>query len=332
MAEFHDDGVPTDVVQVIDLDKVDERPHRPDGSLADHRAPSGPLSVCVTHQEQRPEWEPFIQASAVTLSALPSTDPRIVRVRDPEAVASVIVERAVLQPRSVAALDGLLRLTEGLAVEHGLVAESFAYSMLLASREFKQWRSGHPRREIPDVGDTVCVHRDGDLLKIALNRPERRNALDTKTRFALIEALRIAEYDKAITRVELSGRGANFSSGGDLDEFGTASDPAAAHSVRLAYSAGLAAYRITDRLTAIAHGACVGAGVEIPAFASRFLAREGTTFSLPELDLGLIPGAGGTVSLTRRIGRWRTAYLVLTGHELGLSQALQWGLVDGVAG
>ena len=51
---------------------------------------------------------------------------------------------------------------------------------------------------------------------------------------------------------------------------------------------------------------------------------------MPELRLGLIPGAGGTVSLTRRIGRWRTAYLALTGLPIGARDALQWGLVDAV--
>lgn len=51
-------------------------------------------------------------------------------------------------------------------------------------------------------------------------------------------------------------------------------------------------------------------------------------FGLPELDLGLIPGAGGTVSVTRRIGRWRTAYLVLSGRTIGAEMALEWGLVD----
>jgi enoyl-CoA hydratase/carnithine racemase len=53
-------------------------------------------------------------------------------------------------------------------------------------------------------------------------------------------------------------------------------------------------------------------------------------FGLPELSLGLIPGAGGTVSVTRRIGRWRTAYLVLSGRTIDADTALAWGLVDAV--
>ena len=53
-------------------------------------------------------------------------------------------------------------------------------------------------------------------------------------------------------------------------------------------------------------------------------------FGLPELSLGLIPGAGGTVSVTRRIGRWRTAYLVLSGLTVDTDTAVAWGLIDAV--
>jgi enoyl-CoA hydratase/carnithine racemase len=60
------------------------------------------------------------------------------------------------------------------------------------------------------------------------------------------------------------------------------------------------------------------------------VAAEGSTFRLPETGMGLIPGAGGTVSVTRRIGRWRTLYLALTGRPLAASTALTWGLVDRV--
>jgi enoyl-CoA hydratase/carnithine racemase len=68
----------------------------------------------------------------------------------------------------------------------------------------------------------------------------------------------------------------------------------------------------------------------VPAFADRVVAREGTTFCLPEVRLGLVPGAGGTVSITRRVGRQRTAWLALTSARLDLDTALGWGLVDAV--
>ncbi|MFF3145493.1 enoyl-CoA hydratase/isomerase family protein, partial [Streptomyces sp. NPDC057927] len=82
------------------------------------------------------------------------------------------------------------------------------------------------------------------------------------------------------------------------------------------------------RVTAHLHGACVGAGIELAAFAGRVLAAPGTVIRLPEVGMGLIPGAGGTASLPVRIGRERTAYLALSGDTLSAAQALGWGLVD----
>ncbi|MCZ0997091.1 enoyl-CoA hydratase/isomerase family protein [Streptomyces mirabilis] len=81
-------------------------------------------------------------------------------------------------------------------------------------------------------------------------------------------------------------------------------------------------------MTAHLHGACVGAGIELAAFAGRVLAAPDTLIRLPEVGMGLIPGAGGTASLPVRIGRERTAYLALSGDTLSAAQALGWGLVD----
>lgn len=77
-------------------------------------------------------------------------------------------------------------------------------------------------------------------------------------------------------------------------------------------------------------GACVGAGVEMSAFADRVVAARGTTVRLPEVAMGLIPGAGGTVSLTRRIGRQRTALLALLGDAVEIDSPIVLGLVDEV--
>jgi enoyl-CoA hydratase/carnithine racemase len=89
-------------------------------------------------------------------------------------------------------------------------------------------------------------------------------------------------------------------------------------------------YRLRDRVTAFLHGACLGAGIELPAFADRVHATADTRIGLPEIGLGLMPGAGGTVSLPRRIGRWRTAFMALTGDPIGAQQALRWGLIDAI--
>jgi enoyl-CoA hydratase len=83
-------------------------------------------------------------------------------------------------------------------------------------------------------------------------------------------------------------------------------------------------------MTVEVHGACIGAGVELPSFAGHVVAAPDAFFQLPELSMGLVPGAGGTVSLTRRIGRYRTAYLALSGARIDAPTAARWGLVDAV--
>ncbi len=173
----------------------------------------------------------------------------------------------------------------------------------------------------------MLVSRQGDLLTLMLNRPGRRNAYGHAVRDALVSALQIALVEPAVS-VELRGAGPAFCSGGDLAEFGTAPDPAAAHLIRLRHSAGQLLHDLADRTTAYLHGACIGAGIELPAYAGRVVAAADTRMALPEISMGLVPGAGGTVSLVRRIGRWRTAWLALTGESLEVERALQWGLVD----
>lgn len=245
------------------------------------------------------------------------------------AVLERIEQGVASAPRAAATLAEVLRLTSRVGLVDGVAAESHAYSMLLASAEFRRWRAARPVPSAPiHEDDPVRLERDGDLLRLTLDRPRRRNAFNRSMRQGLLEAVDLALRDESIEQVELSGSGPCFCSGGDLDEFGTARDVAEAHQVRMHAHAGLALSRLADRLTVRVHGACIGAGIELPAFAGTVVARDGSWFQLPELGMGLIPGAGGTVSLTRRIGRWRTAYLALTGDRLDLDAALEWGLVD----
>ena len=138
----------------------------------------------------------------------------------------------------------------------------------------------------------------------------------------------LAEADDSLTDIVLRGEGPSFCSGGDLDEFGTFSDPAAAHMVRLATSIGRSISALGPRIVARVHGPCAGSGVELPAFADRVCARADFTAALPEIGLGLIPGAGGTASITRRVGRHRMALLALGGRAIDATTALRWGLVD----
>jgi hypothetical protein len=231
-------------------------------------------------------------------------------------------------PNAVITLVQLLRTSRRLDVDGALVSESLAYSTLLGGAEFAHWRAAQPARERRHSAAPVTVADDGETLTITLNRPEVHNAYDAATRDALTDALRSASMLAGERRVELRGNGPSFSSGGDLYEFGTNDDLTRAHLIRAARAPGRLLHGLGARAAAHVHGACIGAGTELPAFCAHVAARPDAIFRLPEVAMGLIPGAGGTVSIPRRIGRQRTVLLAVTGHVLDAFTARHWGLVD----
>lgn len=234
-------------------------------------------------------------------------------------------------PIAAQALDLLLDATSESSVESALVVESATYSTLQAGPEHQAWLAARVRHERPPEHDVVIVARDGDTLRLTLNRPHVRNAFNAAMREALLDGLEIAALDPSIERVVVDGAGDNFCSGGDLDEFGTLADPASAHLLRVERNVGRAVHKLRDRATFVVHGACIGAGVEIPAFAAWVVARRNATFRLPEIAMGLVPGAGGTVSIPRRIGRDRFRSMALSGEAIDAPTALSWGLIDELA-
>ena len=246
-----------------------------------------------------------------------------------EAELELALAGARRAPIAASALAQLLRHGERLDVEGGLVAESLTYSMLQTGPEFGAWLQRRERRVRPPLDrPAVRIEREGDVLRLTLDRPAKRNAFSAEMRDALVEGLRVAVADPSVREVVLAGEGPAFCAGGDLDEFGTLPDPATAHAIRSTRSAGRWLAACASRVRADLHGACVGAGIELPAFAGRVVAHRDAFFELPEVGMGLVPGAGGTVSIPRRIGRQRAAYLALSGTRIDAATALRWGLID----
>lgn len=242
------------------------------------------------------------------------------------------IERHLSDLRITAtALALLLRGQPRRSVDDGLVAESATYSVLQAGPEFAAWRAAHPPRADRDPGVRVRTERHDDTLVITLARPQRLNALDAQMRDELVDALAVAAADPGLTRVELRGEGRAFCAGGDLDEFGTRPDPATAHLVRLQRSVARSLAWLEAPTVTYLHGACMGSGIELAALTDWVIAAEDTQIALPEIGLGLVPGAGGTVSLPRRIGRLRTAWLAFSGCAIDAPTARDWGLVDEIA-
>ena len=248
-------------------------------------------------------------------------------VIEPAVPLAAVLRQVVARPNAAATIVELLRLLPQLTPPAGLVAESLAYATLQGSAEHAAWLARRPPAPASAPG-TVVVSRDGGVLDIVLDRPDAGNAIDRPMRDALADGFALAALDGSIRRIRLTGAGRCFSLGAELAEFGTTRDPATAHAIRRRTLPARIIASCADRLEVHVHGACVGAGLEMAAFAARLTASPGAWFHLPELAMGVLPGAGGCVSLTRRIGRQRTALMILSGRRIPARVASDWGLVD----
>lgn len=248
--------------------------------------------------------------------------------------AETLAVRLQRWPIAALAAVQVLRSVDQLSVPQALDLESFAYATLQAGPEFGAWlkERGKPVVEPEYEGEAVLLQREGAVLNAVLNRPQIRNAISVEMREGLLGALELLELDDSLREMRVRGAGACFSVGGHLNEFGSLPDAAVAHWIRTVRSPARMLAKWGERISFYVHGACIGSGIELPAFGRRVVAHNRTFFQMPELSLGLIPGAGGTVSMTRRIGRQRLAWLVLTGRRINARTALEWGLVDELEG
>ena len=222
-----------------------------------------------------------------------------------------------------------LRVGARLSLPYGLLVESLAYATLQAGGDHARWLSGRGRRTRRDLDQPrIEVGDDGASVTVTLNRPRLLNLFDAAMRDQLVDVLKALHAGADDRPVVITGAGGNFCAGGDPAEFGTVSDPATAHLIRSRANAAPWLAAIADRATALIDGACVGAGIELAAFCATVTATERARFRLPELSMGLIPGAGGTVSIPARIGRQRTLAWLLTNAEIDAPKARRWGLVD----
>ena len=269
----------------------------------------------------------------------------VIQLPGEQTLLEQITKTITKQPLAATTFISVLRESENLSISQGLMVESLAYSTLQNSQGFRAWLSGRSTAEIksqPDTADhgpVVLVERgfsthlaaqnnDANTLTLTLNRPIKRNAFSAAMRDELASALNLALADKSLAHIVLSGRGPAFCAGGDLTEFGDSQDAALAHLTRLTRSPASLMAQLKGNIQVRVHGACIGAGIELPAFAANISAQAESFFALPEVGFGLIPGAGGTVSIPRRIGRQNTAKLGLSGASIDAKQALTWGLID----
>jgi enoyl-CoA hydratase len=164
-----------------------------------------------------------------------------------------------------------------------------------------------------------------DVLEITLNRPQARNALSTPLLKALLTQLDQAENDDAVRCVVLSGGERVFAAGADLAEMASKDMQMVLVEERPRLFAAIA--RFPKPIVAAVCGYALGGGCELAMHADIVIAGESARFGQPEINLGIIPGAGGTQRLTRTVGKSLAMKLALSGEFITAHEALTSGLV-----
>lgn len=174
----------------------------------------------------------------------------------------------------------------------------------------------------------IDVVRSGAVLQIAINRPEKKNALTAEIYDALSEAVEQAEADRAVRVLLLYGQGDSFTAGNDLEDFmrrpwkGQAVPPA----VRFIRAVACA----RKPIVAAVHGLAVGVGTTILLHCDLIYAAEETKFMMPFINLGIVPEAAATVLMPLLVGRQRAAELFMLTTPLMAQRAYELGLVNAV--
>jgi enoyl-CoA hydratase len=176
----------------------------------------------------------------------------------------------------------------------------------------------------------VLVERDAArrVGLIRLNRPRQLNALNGEVMDQLCDALETLDRDEAIRCLVVTGNERAFAAGADIAEMATATPIDMLRTNRIAQWDRVR--RISKPVIAAVSGWCLGGGCELAMALDLIVAGESARFGQPEINLGVIPGAGGTQRLTRAIGKGPAMEMVLTGEPIDAHEALRLGLVSRV--
>ena len=177
--------------------------------------------------------------------------------------------------------------------------------------------------------ETLVVGKEGPLGLITLNRPDALNALNTKMVNELIAVLGDFEKDDSIRCIVLAGSEKAFSAGADIKEMAEMTAvqmTMTGHFFPLWDKVG----RYSKPIVAALSGFVLGGGLELAMSCDILVASETIQLGQPEIDIGVIPGGGGTQRLTRAVGKYKAMEMVLTGKRIGAEEAKTLGLVSKV--
>ena len=178
---------------------------------------------------------------------------------------------------------------------------------------------------------TIIYSKNCHTAIVSLNRPHVLNAYNMQMRDDLFEIIQSIKDDNDIKAVLISGQGRAFCSGADLTEFGTAPSQAIAREVRWQRDVWGELYSLDKPVISALHGYCIGSGLELALLSDIRISSPETKFSMPEVQLGMIPAAGGTQTLPRHAGVSSGVELLLTGRIFTAEEALNLKLLTQIA-
>jgi enoyl-CoA hydratase len=180
--------------------------------------------------------------------------------------------------------------------------------------------------------ETILLERDGVVATVTLNRPQTLNALNAQLLGELSSALSSLDADGEIRAVVITGSGQKaFAAGADIGELNALGGAAAgADKARVGQAVTLQIERMRKPVIMAVNGFALGGGCELAMAGDIMIASDNAKFGQPEVNLGLIPGYGGSQRTTRLVGRGMAMYLCLTGEIVDAAEALRIGLVQKV--
>ena len=176
------------------------------------------------------------------------------------------------------------------------------------------------------MAETILVSRDGAIAIVQLNRPQVLNALNEQVLTELGDAMRQLDDDATCRCIVLTGNEKAFAAGADIKEAFVGATPVTMLAQDLT-SKWETIRRIKTPIVAAVSGFALGGGCELAMICDIIVASETAKFGQPEINLGIIPGAGGTQRLTRAVGKWVANEIILTGRFIGAQEAKDIGLV-----
>lgn len=175
----------------------------------------------------------------------------------------------------------------------------------------------------------LLITRHQRVLLLTLNRPQARNALNNALLTQIADALDAAASDPDIRACVIGGNRRFFAAGADLNEMAEKDLPATMDDIRPRLWARIDAF--PKPLIAAVNGYALGAGCELALLCDLVVAGDNARFGLPEITLGIMPGAGGTQRLIRCVGKALASRMVLSGESIDAQRAQQAGLVSEIA-